>query len=81
MVERAMFALLLISRWVLLGQGAPSLPFALDADIPALLRKGALGALAGQLDLARSTLTFGSRGIEIPHKVNAILSVVDFLLR
>ena len=56
--------------------------FALDADIPALLCKGALGALAGQLDFARETLTLGSRGIEIPLKVNDlghyILSVDDF---
>ena len=56
--------------------------FALDADIPALLRKGALEALAGQLDFARNTLILGSRGIGIPHRVNAmghyILSVDDF---
>ena len=54
----------------------------LDADIPALLRKGASAALAGQSDFARNTLTLGPRGIEIPLKVNAmghyILSVADF---
>ena len=56
--------------------------FVLDADIPALLCKGALEALAGQLDSARNTLTLGTRGIEIPLKVNSmghyILSVMDF---
>ena len=56
--------------------------FVLDADIPALLCKGALEALAGQLDFARNTLTLGTKGIEIPLKVNEmghyILSVIDF---
>ena len=54
----------------------------MDADIPALLRKGALEAPSGQLDFARNTLTLGTRGIETPLKVNAtghyILSVVNF---
>ena len=56
--------------------------FVLDADIPALLRKGALEALAGQLDFARNALTLGSRGVEIPLQVNDaghyILSVANF---
>ena len=56
--------------------------FVLGAGIPALLCKGASEALAGQLDFARITRTLGSRGIEIPLKVNAaghyILSVADF---
>ena len=47
-----------------------------------LLYKGALAALAGQLDFARDTLTLGSRGIGFSLTVNAmghyILSVVDF---
>ena len=38
--------------------------FALDADIPALLCKGASEALAGQLDFARSTLTLGPEALK-----------------
>ena len=64
------------------GAKGTSTASVLDADIPALLCKGALEALAGQLDFARNTRTLGSRGIAIPLKVNAmghyILSVVDF---
>ena len=56
--------------------------FALDAEIPALLRKGALEALRGRSDFSRGTPTLGSRGVGIPPKVNDmghyILSVVDF---
>ena len=56
--------------------------FALDAEIPALLRKGALEALRGRSDFSRGTPTLGSRGVGIPPKVNDmghyILSVVNF---
>ena len=39
---------------------------ALAADLPALLRKGALGALRGKLDFSWYSLTFGFRGWEFP---------------
>ena len=63
------------------GTAATFTALVLDAEIPALLRNGAI-ALAGQLDFVRNSLTLGSRGIEIPLQVNAmghyVLSVVNF---
>ena len=56
--------------------------FALDADFPALLRKGAMVALGGQLDFPRDVLILRGHGNAIPLRVNRmghyILSVVDF---
>ena len=53
-----------------------------DADIPLLLRQGALGALGEQLVFSRDTHTLGFRGLRIPPKANNmrryILSVADF---
>ena len=55
--------------------------FALNADIPALLRKGAMEALGGQLDFLRGSLVLRRQGVEIPLAVNRaghyILSVVE----
>ena len=45
------------------GETATSL---LDADIRALLRRGALGSLVGQLELPRDNLRLGRLGIETP---------------
>ena len=55
----------------------------LVADIPDLLRKGSLDALGGQLDFSRDAPASGSRGVEIPPKVNdmghyVLTGVVDF---
>ena len=51
--------------------------FALDAEIPALLRKGALGALGAQLDFEKDTLSCW----RVPLRVNAmgryVVSVVE----
>ena len=56
--------------------------FALDADSPALLRKGAVEARGGQLDFLRGPLILRQRGAQIPPRVNrvgrCILSVADF---
>ena len=56
--------------------------FALDGDIPALLRKGAVEVLGGLSDLFRGSLLFRRQGAQIPLRVNTagrcILSVVDF---
>ena len=38
--------------------------FALDADIPALLREEASEALKGQLGFARNMSTFGEQGVD-----------------
>ena len=40
--------------------------FALEANLPALLRGGALEALGGQSDFARVVLTIQSHGADIP---------------
>ena len=40
--------------------------FALVADIPSLLRKGAIGALGGQVDFACNVSTLSKRGGAIP---------------
>ena len=51
----------------------------LDADMPALLRKGALAALGAQWDFVYDVLSFRRRGVHIPLRVNqmgdCILSV------
>ena len=64
------------------GRRGACAAFAPGADIPALLRKGALEALGGQLDFAREVLAIRNRGLDIPPKVNDmghdILSVVAF---
>ena len=44
--------------------------FALDADISALLRKGAAEALGGQLDFARDSLALRRHGALIPIRIN-----------
>ena len=46
--------------------------FVLDADIPALLRSGALGSVGGQPEFYRDTHTSGLRGLELPLKVNGM---------
>ena len=55
--------------------------FVLDGDIPALLRKGAMEALGGRLDLFHASLLIRQQGVQIPLRVNMagryILSVVD----
>ena len=67
--------------------GAPSSrgtfgAFLLEADNPALLRKGALEALGGQLDFARDVSAVRNHGVNFPLKVNEMgrraLSVVGF---
>ena len=54
----------------------------LDAEIPALLRKGALGAPGGHLDLERDISTIPKRSVRVPLRVNEmghyVLSVVEF---
>ena len=56
--------------------------FALDSDIPALLRKGFMEALGGQLDFSRGSLNLRRQRVRTPPRVNRagqyILSVVDF---
>ena len=44
--------------------------FVLDADIPALLRKGVLEALGGQLDFDRGIMAIRKRGVDDPLSVN-----------
>ena len=44
--------------------------FSSGEDIPAVLREGSLGALGGQLDLARSVLKMNGMGVAVPLKVN-----------
>ena len=54
----------------------------LDADIPALLRKGAFGSLGGQLESPSDASSLRTQGVDIPLKVNqtgqCILSLVTF---
>ena len=56
--------------------------FVLEADMPALLRKGAVEALGGQLDFSRDALALRKKGVAIPLRVSRkgryTLSVVDF---
>ena len=56
--------------------------FALDADITAPLRDGAMEALGGQLDSPRDSSVLLKRGLPIPLRVDRagryILGVVDF---
>ena len=56
--------------------------FVLEADIPALLRKGAMEAIGGQLDFLHGSFNLRRRGAQIPPRVNragrCILSEVDF---
>ena len=58
--------------------------FALEADIPALLRKGFMEALGGRFDFLRGSLNLHRRGVQIPLRVNrvghCILGVVDFCM-
>ena len=44
--------------------------FVLDADIPALLCKGALEALGGQLDFERDILAMREHGVDVPLSAN-----------
>ena len=46
--------------------------FVMDAEIPALLRKGALEALGAQLDFAKDTLLLERRGVCVPLGLNAM---------
>ena len=52
------------------------------ADIPALLRNGALGLLGGELDFAPTCLHLGELSLGIPLKANApghfVLSAISF---
>ena len=54
----------------------------LDADFPALSRKGSMEALAGQLDFPRDAPALRKQGATIPLRVNRMgryfLTVVDF---
>ena len=52
------------------GCAGAFLAFALDADIPARLIKGALGALRGQLDFERDILAIRIHGVRVPLRVN-----------
>ena len=52
------------------ARGGTPATFALEADIPALLREGALGALGGQSDSACDVSTFWGRVAEMPSKAN-----------
>ena len=56
--------------------------FVLDADIPAVLREGALEALGGQLDFERDALSFRTHGMNDPLNANEmghyVLRVVEF---
>ena len=56
--------------------------FALDADIPALLRKCASEALGGQLDFEQDVSSLRKHGANAPPRVNemghAVLRVVEF---
>ena len=52
------------------GRGGTPAASALDADVPASLRKGALGALSGQPNFPREMLTLRKHGVDIPQKVN-----------
>ena len=46
--------------------------FVMDAEVPALLRKGALEALGAQLDFAKDTRLLERRGICVPLGLNAM---------
>ena len=46
--------------------------FALEADIPALLRLGALVALGGQFDSHRDAASLRKRGVDIPLELNGV---------
>ena len=56
--------------------------YALGAETPALLCKGALEALGAQLDFEKDTLSPLRHGVRVPLRVNAmghyIVSVVEF---
>ena len=64
------------------GRRDVSAAFALDAESPAFLRKGALEALGAQLDFEKDVLSFTRHGATAPLKVNEmgryISSVVEF---
>merc|ERR1712052_65500 len=55
--------------------------FVMDAEVPALLRKGALEALGAQLDFAKDTLWLERHSICVPLGLNAmghyVMSVVE----
>ena len=56
--------------------------FAVEADIPALLRKGAMGALGGQLVVSRDISTLRKQGADNPTRLDNlgpdVLSAVSF---
>ena len=64
------------------GKESKFTAFALDADIPSLLREGVMEALSGQPGLSRYALALRKQGAAIPARANRmgryILSVVDF---
>ena len=43
-----------------------------EAEIPALLRKGSLGASGGQSDFARNFLALDEMGVDVPLKINGL---------
>ena len=55
---------------VVAGRRGAFAAFALEPDIPALLRKGALEALGGQLDSERGVLTIRKHGADVPLSVS-----------
>ena len=67
--------------WISGGRGEIT-AFLIDAAAPLLLRKGALGALGGQLDFSRNISTLVRLGIDVPRKVSGnsryVPSVVAF---
>ena len=69
-------------KTVIAGRRGAFTSFALGADIPGLLRGGAIEALGGQLDFARDISTVRNHGVDIPLKSNELghfaLSVVAF---
>ena len=67
---------------VIAGTKGEFTAFALEADIPALFRKGVLEALRGQLGSCRCILTLQTQGVGSPLQVNRmghyVLSAVAF---
>ena len=54
--------------------------FVLDADIPALMRKGALEALGGRLSFERGILSIRTHGLNVPPGANAMGHYVQCVL-
>ena len=58
-------------RSVFAGRKGSFTAFVMDAEIPALLRMGALEAPGTQLDFAKDTLLLDRRGVCVPLGLNA----------